>query len=161
MNEGPYSWTSGPWAEMYPCFFFFPSLALDCTNCTGLSTHAVFSDKAKPAGPGRRAVSGRLDYAARQTERGAWRHFSRLITAGPLQAVCLPSSSRALPTELLPCSLAVLKNATPPGLTERSAGRGREDKEGDGRREQWEATKDRKGKEEKEVLGRDKQRQVL
>lgn len=52
-------------------------LAADCTNCScaGLSTHAVFSDKAKPGGPGWRAVlgglimlSGKLKVTLQQTD---------------------------------------------------------------------------------------------
>lgn len=54
MNEGPYSWTLGLWADIYPRFFW-PSLE-QIIPCTGLSPHAVFSDKARLGGPGQHAV---------------------------------------------------------------------------------------------------------
>lgn len=58
MNEGPYSWTPGLWAEIYPLFFWPPIVQI--VPCAGLSTHAVFSDKARPGGPGRCAAFGGL-----------------------------------------------------------------------------------------------------
>ena len=121
MNEGPYSWTPGLWAEIYPLFFWPPIVQI--VPCAGLSTHAVFSDKAKPGGARPVRCVWRLDYAELHTEGGIWRRFSWQITAGPLQVLCLPSSSRASLTELLPCWLATLE--TPPGLTELSVRDGR------------------------------------
>lgn len=102
--------------------FFWPPI-VQIVPCAGLSTHAVFSDKAKPGGGGPVRCVWRLDYAELHTEGGIWRCFSWQITAGPLRVLCLPSSSRASLTELLPCWLATLE--TPPGLTELSVRDGR------------------------------------
>lgn len=160
MNEGPYSWAPGLWADIYPLFFWPPIVQI--VPCAGLSTRAVFSDTAKPGGVATVCCVWRLDYAEWQTGRGIWRRFSREITAGPLRVVCLPFSSRASLSELLPCWLATLK--TPPPLDWLSSlwGAG-EDKEGNGWRDYWEEATDRRRKREKytqerERLGRDRGR---
>lgn len=88
MNEGPYSWTPGLWAEIYT-LFFWPSI-VQIVLCTGLSTHAVFSDKAKPGGQRRACCVWRLDYAEWQTLRDALADWSLLRQCG--LRICHPAA---------------------------------------------------------------------
>lgn len=104
-----------------------------------------FQIKPSQGGAGPVRCVSRLDYAELHTEGGIWRCFSWQITAGPLRVLCLPSSSRASLTELLPCWLATLE--TPPGI-DWALCEGREkDKEENGRGK----TKDRRRKRERKM----------
>lgn len=58
IHEGPCRWTPGLQAEIYTLIFLPPIVQI--VLCAGLSTHAVFSDKAKPREPERHAVFGGL-----------------------------------------------------------------------------------------------------
>lgn len=149
MNEGPYSWILGFWAEIYIHSFsghrlykLFPALVY---------LHTL-SFQIKPSQGGRDGVLHLGAWLCRVAdwERGIWRRFNRQITAGPLRVVCLPSSSRASPTELLPCWLATLKTPNL-GLNELC---GEQAKIRRKMGEDWGETKSRRRKRKVQILGR-------